>query len=425
MRFWAATYGSIDSYLGTTLPHLPPRSSLPNDADFQSLFQASPAPFLVLQPPEFVIVAVNDAYLRATMTARDSIIGRPLFEVFPDNPDDPNASGVQNLRASLDRVLATRRPDRMAVQKYDIRRPDASGGGFEERWWSPLNTPVLGPEGRVTSIIHWVEDVTELFRVEADRVALDRLLLAERSALDDARKARGELEAANRAKSDFLTVMSHELRTPLNAIAGYTELMAMGLRGPLTAQQREDLGRIHASQQHLLGLINQVLNYAKLEAGTVQYQITRVPVDEVVTTAASLIAPQAGAKGVTLTLPERRSRVAAQADADKVRQIMLNLLSNAVKYTNRGGQIAIASRKKSDHVHVSVRDTGLGVPADKLEAIFEPFVQVGRALNRPGEGSGLGLAISRDLARWMGGDLTVTSRVGVGSTFTLSLPRSA
>jgi signal transduction histidine kinase len=218
--------------------------------------------------------------------------------------------------------------------------------------------------------------------------------------------------------------MSHELRTPLNAIAGYAELMEIGIRGPVTPQQREDLRRIQASQQHLLGLINQVLNYAKLEAGTVQYDIADVPIDEVVSAAAGLIAPQAGAKGLTLRLPTRRSTVAVRADADKVRQIMVNLLSNAVKYTNRGGEIAIASRKTGEHVRVSVRDTGLGVPADKLNMIFEPFVQVGRALNRPGEGTGLGLAISRDLARWMGGDLTVESKVGVGSTFTLTLPPS-
>ena len=397
---------------------------MPNDPDFRALFHASPAPHLVLRAPDWHIIAVNDAYLRATMTERDEILGRGLFDVFPDNPNDPAADGVRNLRESFERVVATRRPDRMAVQKYDIARPENAGGGFEARWWSPLNTPVIGPDGVITAIIHWVEDVTELYRARAEGQQLDRLLLAERRALAEARDARAEVEAANRAKSDFLTVMSHELRTPLNAIAGYAELMELGIRGPVTVQQRDDLRRIQASQQHLLGLINQVLNYAKLEAGTVQYDIADVAIDEVVSAAAGLIAPQAGAKGLTLRLPSRRSTVAVRADADKVRQIMVNLLSNAVKYTNRGGEIAIASRKTGEHVRVSVRDTGLGVPADKLNMIFEPFVQVGRSLNRPGEGTGLGLAISRDLARWMGGDLTVESKVGVGSTFTLTLPPS-
>jgi len=398
---------------------------VPDDPDFRALFHASPAPHLVVRPPELTIIAVNDAYLRATMTSREAILGRGLFDVFPDNPDDPDADGVRNLRASLERVIASRRPDRMAVQKYDIARSASDGGGFEPRWWNPLNTPVLGPDGTITSIIHWVEDVTDLYHARAEGQQLDRLLLAERAALAEAREARAELDAANRAKSDFLTVMSHELRTPLNAIAGYAELMELGIRGPVTMQQRDDLRRIQASQQHLLGLINQVLNYAKLEAGTVQYDIADVPIDDVVSAAVGLIEPQAGAKGLTLRLPARRSAIAVRADADKVRQIMLNLLSNAVKYTSRGGEIAIASRKTGEHVRVSVRDTGLGVPADKLKVIFEPFVQVGRALNRPGEGTGLGLAISRDLARWMGGDLTVESELGKGSTFTLTLPPSA
>ncbi|HUQ79709.1 MAG TPA: ATP-binding protein [Gemmatimonadaceae bacterium] len=401
------------------------RAPKPNEPDFATLFNATPAAFLVLRPPEFTIIGVNDAYLRATMTDRHVIVGRRLFDVFPDNPDDPNASGVRNLRASLERVVASRRPDRMAVQKYDIPRPAGEGGGFEVRWWSPINTPVVDANGDMTSIIHSVEDMTELVNARAEGFELDRLLVVERNALAEARSARAEVETANRAKSEFLTIMSHELRTPLNAIGGYAELLELGIRGPVTTQQREDLHRIRVSQRHLLGLINQILNYAKLEAGTVQYQVSDVRVREVVTDAAALIRPQAGAKGLTLTVRDSPKDLAVRADGDKVRQIMLNLLSNAVKYTNRGGHIAIESAKRRANIGISVRDTGLGVPTDKLEAIFEPFVQVGRALNRPGEGAGLGLAISRDLARWMGGDLGVESSVGEGSTFTLTLPESS
>jgi signal transduction histidine kinase len=392
------------------------------EVDFRALFHASPAPFLALIPRDFTIVAVSDAYLRATMTERSAIVGRKLFDVFPDNPADPNATGVHNLRASLERVIAGRRPDRMAVQKYDIRRPASEGGEFEERWWSPLNTPVLGPDGAVTSIIHWVEDVTELVRLRAEGMELDRLLLAERTALAEARDARAEAEAANRVKSEFLTVMSHELRTPLNAIAGYAELMEMGIRGPVTAQQREDLRRIQASQRHLLGLINAVLNYAKLEAAVVRYDIADVLIRDLVAAADDLIAPQARARGVTLNVADCPATVTVRADSDKLRQVLVNLLSNAVKYTERGGVVTVTCEEAGDETRLIVRDTGSGVPADKLEAIFEPFVQVGRSLSRPGEGTGLGLAISRDLARGMGGDLTVDSTPGEGSTFTVTLP---
>ena len=393
-------------------------------ADFQILFHASPAPYLVVTPPEFTIIAANDAYLRATLTEREAILGRALFDVFPDDPADPDATGVRNLRASLERVAGGRRPDRMAVQKYPIRRPEAAGGGFEERWWSPLNVPVPGPQGEVVAIIHHVEDVTELVRLRAEGVELDRLLLDQRAALDEARQAHGEAEAANRAKSDFLAVMSHELRTPLNAIGGYAELMEMGIHGPVTGEQCDCLGRIRRSQRHLLGLINEVLNYARLEAGTVHFDVREVGVRETLAMAEGLVAPQARARGLELRVPGCAPELAVRADPDKLRQILVNLLSNAVKFTEAGGGIDILCEAGDEDVRLSVRDTGCGIPADMLQAVFEPFVQVGRSLTSPQEGTGLGLAVSRDLARAMGGELTAESTPGEGSTFTLTLARA-
>ena len=244
-----------------------------------------------------------------------------------------------------------------------------------------------------------------------------RLFAAERA-------ARAEAERANRGKSEFLAVMSHELRTPLNAIGGYAELLEMGIRGPVTAQQREDLRRIQTSQRHLLGLNNEVLNYAKLETGSVHYDLTTVRVRDALATAEALVAPQVEAKGLALAVGDVPPTLAARVDAEKLRQILVNLLSNAVKFTDRGGRIELACEARGEQVRLAVRDTGIGIPADQRERIFEPFVQVRADLTRTAEGTGLGLAISRDLARGMGGDLAVESAVGAGSTFTLTLPRA-
>ena len=250
-------------------------------------------------------------------------------------------------------------------------------------------------------------------------------LAVERARLFEAEHAaRAEAERANRAKSEFLAVMSHELRTPLNAIGGYAELMEMGIRGPITPQQREDLRRVQTSQRHLLGLINEVLNYAKLETGTVHYDVADVRVRDAIVAAEALVAPQAAAKQLALAVAPCPPALAVRADAEKVRQILVNLLSNAVKFTDRGGRVEVACAESGDEVRVQVRDTGIGIPADQLDRIFEPFVQVRADLTRTAEGTGLGLAISRDLARGMGGDLTAESTLGTGSTFTLTLPRA-
>ena len=218
-----------------------------------------------------------------------------------------------------------------------------------------------------------------------------------------------------------MSTVSHELRTPLNAIGGYAELMVMGLHGPVTDEQREDLRRIRRAGQHLLALITDILSYAKLESGRVEMRVEEIALDEILRGAGAMIEPQARAKGVSYRYIPCQPGSVVHGDRDKVRQIVLNLLSNAVKFTDAGGEVTLGVDPDAAPVRVVVRDTGCGIAPDKLESIFEPFVQVGRRLSTASEGVGLGLAISRALAYAMGGDLTVTSRPGQGSIFMLTL----
>ncbi len=247
----------------------------------------------------------------------------------------------------------------------------------------------------------------------------------ERARLYEAeQQARARADIANRAKSEFLAAMSHELRTPLNAIAGYADLIDMGLRGPVSPEQHDDIGRIKRSQQHLLGIINDILNFSRAEAGQLDYDIGIVPIAEVFDQVGHMIEPQAKSKGLRLQVGHCPDGAVAWADKSKVQQILLNLLSNAVKFTPSGSVSMSCEWNGADHgeVLLAVRDSGIGIPIEQLNRIFEPFVQVGRSLTHSHEGTGLGLAISRDLARAMGGEITVSSKVGVGSVFTLCLP---
>jgi signal transduction histidine kinase/ActR/RegA family two-component response regulator len=392
--------------------------------DFKSLFESAPGSFLVLDP-DLIIVAVSDAYLRATMTSREEIVGRGLFEVFPDNPDDPEATGEGNLRASLDRVSRDRVPDTMAVQQYDIRRPEAEGGGFEVRHWSPLNSPVLGPDGELAYIIHRVTDVTEFVQLKQqdqlttslrqDNARMEAEILQRSRELQEANR---RLRAADLAKSEYLSRMSHELRTPLNAILGFAQLLEMD---ELREDQQESLGYILSAARHLLALINEVLDIAAIEAGRLTLSLEPVWVADVVSETVSLIRPLADQQGILLVSPARTCDAHVLGDRQRLKQVLLNLLSNAVKYNRPAGSVHLTCEHVNGRLRVKVADTGPGIPAEALERLFVPVERLGSEHGTV-EGTGLGLPLSKRLADAMGGSLELESIPQQGSTFWVELP---
>jgi signal transduction histidine kinase len=235
------------------------------------------------------------------------------------------------------------------------------------------------------------------------------------------RKAREDAEMSNLVKSDFLALLSHEFRTPLQAVFGYTELLDADIHGTLNESQRLYVQRIKQSQQHLLGLINTILEFAKLESGQqIEVTLRHSPMHEILQLMESLIAPQLEASGLAYAYRSVDESIAAYADTTKVQQIILNLLSNAIKFTKRGGSIIVECAREPEMVVLHVHDTGCGIPADQLDAVFEPFVQL-KTGGIVSSGTGLGLSISRRLAQTMGGSLSAVSEVGKGSTFTLRL----
>ncbi len=301
-----------------------------------------------------------------------------------------------------------------------VVRPEGSGSAerFAEDEWllSALADQTAAP----------LENAQLLEALERTRLLAEnsRLYEAERNARKEAEGARMEAETANRAKSEFLANMSHELRTPLNAIAGYVELLEMGIRGPVTQAQREDLARIKVSQRLLLRLVNDVLNFAKLESGHVPVTLKSVPIAKVLSAVEPLVLPQLMAKGLSFHADPCPDDVRAAADPEKLEQVLLNLLSNAIKFTPAQGTIRLSCEATTTAVNVRVVDTGRGIPQEKQDRIFEPFVRIDEGFARKTEGTGLGLAISRNLARAMGGDIAVQSTPDMGSTFTITLRRA-
>lgn len=416
--------------------------------DFRAIFEAVSLPCIVVDA-DFDIVAVNDAYCAATLIQRDAVVGRKFLEVFPDNPDDPQASGNSNLRASLERVRRDLVADSMPVQKYDIPVPGETE--FEERYWVPTNAPILDSDGALQYILHSARDVTAAIRIE-DELAAHRSLAEVAGLTDEAADVQGsiveqtrqaaaasrELKEANAAlqrrteelaraharadkasaaKSEFLSRMSHELRTPLNAILGFAQLLAME---DLQPDQQTSVDHIAKAGTHLIALVNEILDLERVEAGRLSMSIELVDLATVVASVTDIAGPLADRKGITLSVVPAEPPAYAHADFRRLTQTVLNLVGNAIKYTQEGGQVTIIVDRRDDEVLLHVADNGPGIRAEDIEKAFEPFERLA-ADNSQTEGAGLGLPLARRLAEAMGGSIEVDSTPGAGSTFTVVL----
>lgn len=394
--------------------------------DFRSLFESAPNPYLVLGP-DLNIVAVNDCYLKATLTKRNEILGRGIFDVFPDNPEDTAATGVGNLRASLERVLQTKTADAMAVQKYDIPRAE---GGFEERYWSPLNMPILNNRGEVEYIIHRVEDVTEFIRLKQQGTEQHKLTEQLKSRTEEmeseifqraqqVQEANKKLREAERLKSEFFANVSHELRTPLTLILGPLESILLQKGEQQSEAENNYLKTIHNNAIRLLQMVNGLLDFSKVEAGKMTVNREPTNISALVNSVLNDFESMLKGKQVKLSSDISPSSTAVMIDHYLFERILFNLLSNAAKFTPEGGEVFVKLWTKNDRLFLSVMDTGIGMKESDIPHLFQKFRQIEGSSTRRFQGTGLGLAMVKEFVELLGGTVSVESKLGLGSTFTI------
>jgi signal transduction histidine kinase/CheY-like chemotaxis protein len=404
-------------------------------ADFQKLFESVPGLYLVLSP-EFVIVGVSDAYAKATMTKREAILGRGLFEVFPDNPDDPAADGVRNLRASLHRVLENRSADPMAVQKYDIRRPDSEGGGFEERFWSPVNSPVFGPEGEIEYIIHRAEDVTEFIRLQQlgseQRKLADALQAKTANMAAEIFQREKELEEAKRQRLESIGRLAggvaHDFNNLLGVILGCTQLLED--QAPNREMTQRLLGQIKQATERAAALTKQLLAYSSQQVLAPQVLDLNAVVGKIEPLLRRLI-------GVHIDIQINLGAPLGQVKADpsQLEQVIMNLALNARDAMPGGGKLFVETQNvdvdeaymtqhegvvSGPYVLFSISDTGRGIDTATRDQIFEPFFNT----KDRAKGSGMALAMVYGIVKQSGGHICVYSEPGLGTTFKIYLPRT-
>jgi PAS domain S-box-containing protein len=382
------------------------------DDRYRALTESAPDAIVTIDERS-VNLSVNRATERIFGWAAGELVGQSLSLLMPESYRSRHTAGMAHYLAT-----GKRRLDWTGIALRGLRKDgrefpmEISFGEFVDG-----NRHIFS--GFMRDISERIEQEQRIDRASSE---LQRALDALEQRVQEAEEARQAADDANAAKGQFLRMMSHELRTPLNAIGGYVDLLETGVRGPVTAGQREDLGRIRSAQARLLSLINDVLNFAKLEQGLISLEIGPVDVSALVKSLQSMIEPQLRAKDIHFDCAACGSDLTISADSQKLGQVLLNLLSNAIKFTPIGGRISVSVEQVEECVLLSVQDNGPGIPAERLRAVFQPFVQIDSTLTRVHGGSGLGLSISRELAHAMGGTISVASEPGSGAKFTVSLP---
>lgn len=393
-------------------------------AHYQSLFESAPIPYL-LTDSRGVIREANGAAAALFQIPSDRLSGKPLVvyldpksrRAFRDQVSALLTSSAAT--ATLRLHMRTRQGRRRFLHATIGGVRDRRGTLLDLRWLLVDETSRRRRERRARSRPAELEILVEQRTAE-----LRRAIEVQTELATEAQLARDQAESASREKSELIAIVSHELRTPLAAIGGYAELLALGARGALNEAQHADTLRIQEAQAHILRLVDDLLGYAKLGAGRLRFDVVDVIVADAIQDIVALVRPQAARKRIDIALEPPHENVVIRADEERLRQIVLNLLSNAIKFTLAGGHVTISWTASDTDVQLVIRDTGAGIPVDKLETIFEPYVQLDAPHDARANGWGLGLAISRDMARAMSGDLSATSTPGQGAIFGLRLPRS-